>query len=286
MKKKVRRYFCKDIISFSEKELMILLYILSKKEYEIITQTKAANVVEESISTLNYHFKRLRKQGYINHMNYLTNKGKKLIRYLKKQDKILNKKLRAHNIQITLFLAKCPKNLNKIRSSIFTPFTNGRYNGLKAEIEGAKVMIYGPKKGVVTLQDIYGDDDEEIAATLIDSIAQIIQILETEFPGLKVNTYEPAKFHSMHVAVLDSIIAEKFILKNKRNYSNGRIAVDKSHGRYELEAEDAKTALEDIEILVKYEDLVRENERLRNKIKETESLLKKNGIDYEFNNEG
>ena len=39
--------------------------------------------------------------------------------------------------------------------------------------------------------------------------------------------------------------------------------MDKSHGRFELEAESAKTAFEDIQLLVKVEDLVAENERMK-----------------------
>ncbi len=271
----VRRFFCKRVPTLHKKQLKILLYVASRPDYEIITQTDTAETLNETLTTLNYHFTKLKQQGLLDKNNKLHEKGKKLLRFLKHWDKTFNKKLRAHKIQITLYLSRAPDNIREIKNCILTPFTNKRYEGLKTETLGCQVLFYSSKKAVVILPDIYANNDEEIAAALADTIRQLIEALQMEFTGLKIDDYKPAKFTSMHVAVLDSIIAEWFILKNKRCFSNGRFGVDKSHGRYEAEAEDVKTALADIEVLVKYDDLARENESLRSKIREIEAQLKK-----------
>ena len=194
---------------------------------------------------------------------------------MKHWDKTFNKMLRAHKIQITLYLIRCPKNLEEIRNIVFTPFTNNRYRGLKCELRGCEIMFYGKKKAVVVIPDIYGNNDEEISAAITDFISQLIEVLEEEFEGLKVDHYKPARFTSMHVAILDSVIAESFLLDKKHCYPNGGVAIDCSHKRPELEAEKGGTALEDIEVLVKYEELARENKELKKRIEEVESYLEK-----------
>ena len=136
-------------------------------------------------------------------------------------------------------------------------------------------MFYGKKKAVVVIPDIYGNNDEEISAAITDFISQLIEVLEEEFEGLKVDHYKPARFTSMHVAILDSVIAESFLLNTNHCYSNGRVAIDCSHKRFELEAEKGKTAIEDIEVLVKCEELVRENLKLKKRVEEVESHLEK-----------
>lgn len=259
----VRNYFCKHTSTFHKKELLILYCIASRPEGELITQTNVAAALDEKLTTLNYHFTKLKKRGLLDKGNRLTDAGKKSLRYFKWWDKTLQRKLRAHNIQATLHLSKVPESFWKIRNSVLAPITNGRYRGLKTELLGCTVMFYSRRKAVAILPDICGNTDEEIAAALGVAVPQLVQALEMEFEGLKVDHYMLAKFTSMHVAVVDSIIAEQYILRHGCNFKPGRIAVDKSHGRYELEAEDADYALEDVEILVRYEDLARENKRLR-----------------------
>jgi hypothetical protein len=135
------------------------------------------------------------------------------------------------------------------------------------ELVNCSIMIYSSRKIVVKLPDIYGDDDEVIAATAMSAIEQLLEALKLEF-GIEVNGYELARFTALHLAVLNSTVAEKYILKNGCNFKGKRISVDRSNGIYELEAENADTALEDIEVLVKVEDLVAESEKLKEMISE------------------
>ncbi len=276
--KMVRKYFRKSpslSTLLNKNQMLILFYIASLEEWQIITQTNVAKNFNKPITTLNYHFTKLRKGGLIKKNNHLTDKGKKVLRYLKHWDKTFNKRLRAHKIQIIFYLARCPENLEKIKNFVFTPFTNNRYRGLKCELKGCTIMFYGKKKAVVIIPDIYGNNDEEISATITEFISQLIKVLEEEFKGLKVDHYKPARFTSMHVAILDSVIAESFLLNKKHCYTNGRVAIDCSHGRYELESEKGETALEDIEVLVNYEDLARENLKLKKMVEEIQSPVKK-----------
>ncbi len=280
--KMVRKYFSKSPYTLHQNQMLILFYIASLDSWEIVTQTNIAEALNKPITSLNYHFTKLKKEGLLSKENALTDKGKKVLRYLKHWDKTLEKKLRAHKIQVTLFLARCP-NLRKIGNVAFTPFTNNRYSGLKCELKGCVVMFYGinPKKAVAVIPDIYGNTDEEIASAIADFISQLIRVLESEFEGLKIQDFRAAKYSSMHVAILDSLIAESFLIDNSHCYSNGRIAVDCSHGRPELEAESGDTALEDIEVLVKYESLMQENQMLKSKIEQIEQNLenlKKNKV--------
>ncbi len=269
----VRKYIRKATVTLHKDQMLILFHIASLEDWIIVTQTNVSKVLNKPISSLNYHFTKLKKKGLLDKWNSLTSKGKRVLRYLKHWDKTFDKMLRAHKIQVTLFLSKVPESLQSIKNTVLTPFNNKRYKGLKLELMGCHIMFYGANKAVAVLPDIYGNNDEEISAALCDTIEQLTKVLEDEFKGLKVDEYKPAKFSSMHVAILDSIIADLFLLEKQRCYSNGRIAVDGSHGRSELEAENGNTALEDIEALVKYEDLARENKVLKERVNEVESLL-------------
>ena len=269
----VRKYVRK-VTSLHKTELLILFYITSLEEWKIITQTDVAKTFNKPITSLNYHFTKLRERGFIAKDNHLTNNGRKYLRYLKHWDKTLNKMVRAHKIQIILYLLRCP-NLEELKNIVFTPFTNNRYRGLKCELMGCEVMFYGDKKAVAVIPDVYGNSDEEISAAVVDFISQLIEVLESEIQGLKVDSYKPARFTSMHVAILDSVIAESFLLEKGHCHSNGRVAIDRSHGRPELEAEKGETALEDIEVLIKYESLARENQKLKKRVEEVESCLEK-----------
>jgi len=268
----VRKYISKVPYTLHKTQMLILFYIASLESWQVVTQTKVSNALIRPITSLNYHFTKLRREGLLNEQNCLTDKGKKALRYLKQWDKTFDKKLRAHKIQVTIFLAKCP-DLQKIKNVVFTPFTNNRYDGLKCELKGCIVMFYSSNKAVAVIPDIYGNTDEEIASAVSDFASQLIGVLEFEFKGLKIDNFKVAKFSSMHVAILDSVIAESFLVEKGHCYSNGRIAIDSSHGRNELEAESGDTALEDIEILVKYESLAQENKILKDRVREVESEL-------------
>lgn len=167
--KMVRKYLRKSTPYIHRLEMLILFYIASLKEWKIITQTEVAINLNKAVSTLNYHFTKLKVRGLITKDNHLTNKGRKYLRYLKHWDKTLNKMLRAHKIQIVFHLAKCP-DFEKIRNVVFTEITNNRYKGLKCELMGCIVMFYSSKKAVAILPDIYGNNDEELSAAVCDVI--------------------------------------------------------------------------------------------------------------------
>ena len=265
-RKKIR----KSPQALSEKQLRILFVLGSQNNGELLTQTQIAERWKIPVTTLNYNFTELKKRGLITKHNQLTDKGIKALRYFKEWDKEFSRKLRAHNIQVVLYLARLPVDFN-VKNIFLQPFTNKRYEGLKAELLGCTVLFYSDRKAVAVLPGIYGNSDDEIASALACVVSDLVNGLQQEFKGLRIKDYKIAKFHSMHVAVLDSVIAEAFIMKNKRIYSSGRVAVDRSHGRFELEAESPETALEDVEVLVKYEELARENERLRKLVKELQN---------------
>ncbi|MBT3865825.1 hypothetical protein HOF78_01835 [Candidatus Woesearchaeota archaeon] len=272
--KKISKFISNYTVPLKGTKLKIILTIHSMDESLLIKQTDISDKLGVPNTTLNYHFTKLREWGLIDKQNKLTDKCKRILRYWKQWDKDLGVKLRAHKIQIVIYLSKLPKNFEDIQGYMFTPFSNNRYSGLKTEVLGSKVMFYGGKKAVVKIPDVYGNDDEEIMMAITEFITQIIQVLKSEFNGLKVDSYKPARYSCMHVAILDSIIAESYIVKHKHNYSNRGIAVDKSHGRYELEAESPKNSLEDIEVLVGYEDLEKEKKRFKDEVNKYESPKK------------
>jgi len=269
----VRNNLRKITLTLHKSEVSILWYIGTAPAYEIIRQINVAEALEIPNTSLNHHFTKLKHRGLIDQINQLTAKGKKFLRYLKHWDKSFEKKLRAHKIQVTLFLAKPVEDFGKVKNCILTPFTNKRYSGLKTELNGCKVMFYSKKKVVVKLPDVLANNDEEIVSAIDDVLGQLIEALELEFEGLVVDSYKICEFSSMHIAVLDSVIAEAFMLKNGRCYSDGRFAIDGSHGGSELEVERVDTALEDIKVLVEWEEMARENERLKKEMCELESQL-------------
>ena len=263
--KNTRKIFCNHTPTLKTIQQRILIEIARKDEGKLMTQKELSKLLKIKYTTLNHHIQKLRYYGLIDKYNELTDRGIKYIRYFKHWDKTFSKKLRAHKIQVTLNLKRCPP----LKGKMFTPFTNKRYSGLKAEIKGSTVLFYSQQKAVVNLPDIFGKDDEEIAAALNDSILQMIEILEAEFPGLKVDDFQPARYNSIHIAILDSVFAELYILQNKSCFKGKVVGVDKSHKRFELEAESAKSAFEDIQLLVKVEDLVAENERMKTLLNRT-----------------
>jgi DNA-binding MarR family transcriptional regulator len=263
----ISKKYCNHMVCLHDIQKKIMIIVAAKKDEELLTQTEIARRLDVKISTLNYHFLKLVKGGYIIGYGELTDKGKRYLRFFMRQDKTYSKKLRAHNIQAVLFPTKVPAELWGKKNTILRPFTNNRYKGLMCELVNCSIMIYSSKKIVVKLPDIYGDDDEVIAATAIEAVEQLLEALKLEF-GIEVKGYDIARFTTLHLAVLNSIVAEKYILKNGHNFKGKKISVDKSHGIFELEAENAATALEDIEVLVKIEDVVAESEKLKEMISE------------------
>jgi DNA-binding MarR family transcriptional regulator len=269
----LRRMPRKDTAALHKKEMLLLLYIGSRPVDEIVTQTDIAKALDEPLSSLNYHFTKLRKRGLLDERTRLTDRGIKALRYLKQWDKTFDRKLRAHKIQITIYLTKAPNNYSELSNTVLTPFTNGRYRGLKGELLGCTILFYTSKKVVAILRDVFANNDDEIAAMLSSTVGELIQALEIEFPGLKVDSYQPARFTSMSVAILDSDFAEFFILSKNMCYMGPRFNIDQSHGRYETESVDIQTALADTPLLIAVEELAKERKRLEKEMEEIKAKL-------------
>lgn len=262
--KKVRRIFRSDSTLFTENEMKILFFIGMRKEDPILFQTDIAKALEKPLTSVNYQIQKLRSLGLITKKLELTNKGKKTIQYFKQWDKTLSKKLRAHKIQVRVKISKIPYNFFDIKHKILKPFSNQKYRGLKCQLLGSTVLFYSSRKLVVKIPDIFGNSNEEIMAAIDDCMQQIFTVLSQEFRGIVFDSYEVCKFDSMHVAILNSVIAETFLLKEGRCYhGGGGLCIDGSHGVPELECEELENISENIEVLMKYEDLAAENKRLQ-----------------------
>lgn len=272
MAKEVRTIFRSCTYDIDKKLLEILFTIASFKKHILISQKLLSVMLKASPTTLNYRVRKLKTLDLIKEDNHLSEKGKKAIRYFKHWDKTISKKLRAHKIQISINLLKLPTNFFDIKHKILTPFTNQKYRGLKGQLIGSQVLFYSSKKLIVKLPDVFGNTSEEITGAINDCIQQLFTVLTQEFPGIIFDSYEICKFDSMHVAILNSIIAETFLLKEGRCYhGEGGLCIDGSHGGNELEVEELENITENIEVLIKYEDLVRENKKLTKLLKKYEN---------------
>lgn len=256
-------------------KMKILFYIACQKEDEIIVQSNIANELKLSKSTLNYHFSNLKAIGLINKNNRLTEEGKRVVQFFNHWDKTLQKKLRAHKIQISINIKHLPSDFFNLKHSSLQPFTNKRYRGLKGQLLGSKVLFYSSNKLVVVLPDIFANTSEEIVGAIEDCIAQIIYVLKQEFKGIILGSYEIYKYTSMHCAIIDSVIAENFLLKKGSCYKSEGVCIDGSHGKAELEVESLTNIFENTEVLLEYDKLVASLKN--NKCQEVLSNANKNG---------
>jgi DNA-binding MarR family transcriptional regulator len=249
---------------FSKSTCKIFLFIGERQDGSLTFQTQIADELKTPITTINYHITKLKVVGLINKYLELTNTGKKLFKALwENKNKAL---LRAHNIQVVFKVIKCPYPFpNCFSKSIYQLTTNGKYNGIKTELDGITVMFYSGKKIVCVFHDIFGNTDEEISSTVQTLIPQLRDLLENEFLGIKLGDHEIARIQSMHIAVLDSYIAKKYLLKGFTK-ENKEFAIDKSHGVPEVELTNPSTALKDIMDLLRLDGL--KSAQLNSTIKE------------------
>jgi len=280
-----RKNLRKSIAGFSPETRKVFLYCCISPEFFFPSTQNITNRLKLEYTTTHYHITKLRHMGLIDKQNQLTIEGKKLYKFIMGWDKnnLENcpKRLRAHNLQIAFKVTKANKNYEEF-STIYQPFTNNRYKGIKAELYNCTVMYYHPGKIVATIPDMFANTDEEIALSLTSVVADLKSALEKEF-DIVIGSHKICKVTTMHIAVINSIVAEALLLQGK-TFRSDKIHIDGSHDNKEIEAVDPNTALQDVEWLVKIEDLARETESLRIQLKEAESLLKKNRIDYEQTN--
>lgn len=245
-----------------------IIFLIASKNYDTFTQTQIANLMDMPKTSLNYHISKLRNDGLINKNLELTQKGKRAIDYFMRWDKETPKKLRAHNIQLSINISKLPSNFFDIKHKILTPFTNQKYHGLKGNLNNCQLLFYSSNKLVVKLPDIFANDNEEITNQIHDVLMDLLTGLSEEFKGIGFDNYKICKYDSMHIAFLNSIIAEKFLIEKGRIYHTASgFAIDNSHGIAEFETENTQNIHEDIETIVRYEELARENKKLKQKLK-------------------
>jgi len=262
---KINKYI--DKYKINGKELEILFILKGFKEEKIVSQKEISKMTKRPKTTINYQFKRLREKNLVNKKNNLTERGIEAIQYFIQRDKSFSKKLRAHKIQMSITIQKLHKFFFQSKNKILQPFTNGKYKGLKGMLKGVNMCFYSSNKLVLKIPDVLANSDSEIVCAIEGVVSQIYEVIETEFKGIKLGGYEICKFSSMHCAILNSVVAESFLLEKKHNYSNGTFCIDGSKGVPELEAENVKTVFDDINYLSKYEDVVKENQELKKQLK-------------------
>jgi len=234
----------------------IFLYIGLHQNGDLTFQNEISKHFKIPLTTLNYHITKFKGEGLIKNGLNLTDDGKKLFRYM--WENIGKKKLRAHNIQIVFNVVICPSYFPDCFSkSIYQFFSNSKYRAIKTELRGMTVMFYSPKKIVCVLRNIYANNDEEISSALQLVITEIKSLLEKEFEGIKINGYEIAKIQKMHIAVLNSVIAEKYLIKGATE-ENNKFAIDGSDKGREIEITEPSTALRDIMDLLELDESFKE----------------------------
>src|SRR3989344_7709653 len=260
----IRKFSCNS----KSNPYKIFMYLATNQEDVFTYQSSLSRQLKMNYTTLNYHITRFKQQGLINKYLKLTPKGNKLFEFIwNNHDKEL---LRAHNIQIVFYLSSCPINyIQRYSDAIFAFFTNRKYNGLHGEVEldfgKITLMIYSRKKAVCVLKDVYGHSDEDISAAVQCISIFLQELIERRFDGITIDRFEPARIQTSHIAYLDSTLAQKFELEGF-TYEGKDVAVDKSHGRFELELTNPKNNLRGIEIVKKLEGELRKTDIIDKKL--------------------
>lgn len=232
------------------------MYLGTKQDGSLTYQTQLADHFITPITTINYHITKFRQEGLIDNLLNLTSKGKKLFVYLWKN--VGASKLRAHNLQIKFNLIKCPADyIRKYSNSIFTPFSNGRYRGLKGDLDDTTFMIYSTKKVICVIRDVFGNNDEEISYGIQLIAMQVKSRLEEMFEGIKIGGFSFARIQTSHIAVLDSVISELYE-EAGITYEGKSLNIDKSNDNPEIEATDPSTNLIDAMYLLDLEKRIKE----------------------------
>jgi len=231
------------------------------QEDNMLYQRVLAKRLGKPLTTINYHITKLYQEGLINKKLDLTGKGIRLFKYLwENTDK---KILRAHNIQIKFTLKKCPTNyLKRYSNEILQIITNTKYKGFKSQIKSEfgniTLMLYSKKKIICVLKDIFANTDEEISAQVQLISMDLKEKIELNFEGIEIDNYGWVKIQSSHIAILDSVFAQKVLLKGF-TYESKEIALDKSNGRYEFELTNPKKNLGYIEFIKRLEEKIKNN---------------------------
>lgn len=275
-KKKVSDIFRISTPKLNQNKMKILFAIGCVSKEKIVLQKDLSKALNIPLSSIGYHITNLRSEELINKNNKLTKKGRQAIQYFKHWDKTFTKSLRAHKIQISLSITSLPSNFFTLRHKTLSPFTNKRYQGLKGEIEGTQILFYSSKKAMLILPEVYGNNDQEILGAINSITQNLYDAIKLEFPGIKLGDYEICKFTSMHCAIVNSVIAESFLLQKGSCYSSDEICIDNSHGKPELECENLDNVFDNLGIMMNYEQLAQENKQIKALLHELTTTFKNN----------
>ena len=273
----------KDLL-FSKKKMKILFAIACINENEVITQRELSSVLNLRYTTLCSQITKLKQHGLINRKNHLTNDGLEVLQFFNHWDKTFTKKIRAHKIQISINLISLPSNFFNLKHKVLKPFSNNKYNGLKGIIQGIQVLFYSSKKLMLILPNVYGNNDSEILGAIHSTIEKVQKELIKQFKGIKLGEYEVCKFTSMHCAIVNSIIAESYLLKKGCCFSSDSVCVDNSHGNPELESENLENMFENLDIMITAEQLQQENTEMKKILWQLSQNFKNIGDDTTYKN--
>lgn len=257
---------------FRKNAYKIFLFIGLHQDGYLTSQTQIAREFAFPVTTVNYNITKFKQEGLLDKHLKLTDKGIKAFKFL--WENVNKNVLRAHNIQIVFQVIKCPADFPECFSrKIYTLLSNKRYKGIKTQINGLTVMFYSPKKIVCVLPDIYADSDAEISSAVQVLIPTIKELLEYEFSEIKIGEYELAKIQTMHIAILNSVIAKTYLLKGFTK-ENKDYAIDNSHGIPEIELTNPSNALRDIMDLLNLEHMFQRDLLVKEDIKENDKKSK------------
>jgi hypothetical protein len=240
----------------SEIQAKIILIRGFTEEDKLLYQIDFSKLLRRPLSTVNYNIQVLKKKGYLTKLNFLTPDGKLVFQKLKEY---LNntKKLRGHKAFGEFILFEPYKDFEKVRNKYTLISKSSKHRGFRLQFKDCIILFYSPKKVCFYLPGIYADSIPEIYAEAYERYIQpLINYLEQMFPGLKVNQYEIATLTLNHVALQNHALAEAFKQFNVR-YSSDRLEVDHSHGVAELETVHKKYAVEDMDKILTYEEVIR-----------------------------
>jgi len=217
------------------------------------------------LSTLYKIISRLSGGGFIEKRGMicsLTKSTKQKILDLKGWDLdgllIRNKKrarpcIRFHALQGKLSVSSPPRNYsNYLNKYVRIPVgRNKKETGFKLMISNCLIIFYSSTSISICFPDVLVNslDEHRVAegyckiGLLIDSV---IEKLERMFNGLKIDWFCPFGLDNQHIAIKDSKYARRYYEENKEFLDDGNLITDKSHGYYELEAVNPKTAGGDI----------------------------------------
>jgi hypothetical protein len=193
---------------------------------------------------------------------------------LKRTRKDPNLKIRYHKLQGRFYTRWPIRNFERyIRNGpddsyagVFMTFPVGKSKhkrGMNIVTTYAKVTIISPTTICVTFSDIlvpveYSEDWAKGYCILGERIDSLGETLERMFNGLKIDSFKAFSIDSQHIAIVDSVYANRYFRKQGCGMQTDRFMIDNSHNKKELETIHPQKAGEDFEYILELERKARE----------------------------